>query len=71
MKAEKGKAPAGDDPNDILKQDFSIAHLMGKKGEEMWKEYLDMKKRLRATTDENEKSRLVEKITHLGAEYNF
>ena len=71
VKAEKGKAPAGDDPNDILKQDFSIAHLMGKKGEEMWKEYLDMKKRLRATTDENEKSRLVEKITHLGAEYNF
>ena len=71
VKAEKGKAPAGDDPNDILQKDFGIAHLMGKRGEEMWKEYLDMKRKLRHTTDQKEKEELVEKITHLGTEYNF
>ena len=71
VKAVKGNAPAGDDPNDILQKDFGIAHLMGKRGEEMWKEYLDMKKKLRHTSDESEKTSLVEKITHLGSQYNF
>ena len=71
VKAHKGTAPAGDDPNDILKKDFGIAHLMGKKGEEMFKEYLEMKKKLRHTTDEKEKDKLIGIITKLGADYNF
>ncbi len=71
VKAFKGKAPAGDDPNDILQKDFSITHLMGKRGEEMWKEYLNMKKRLRHTSNESEKMELTGKIAHLGNEYNF
>ncbi|MBC7554575.1 MAG: ATP-binding protein [Taibaiella sp.] len=71
VKAHKGTAPAGDDPNDILKKDFGIAHLMGKKGEEMWQQYLLKKKKLRHSTDEAEKEKLIGAITKLGADYNF
>lgn len=69
--ASRGKAPAGDDPNDILKKDFGVAHLMGKRGEEKWKEYLDMKTLLRRAIDEAEKTRLIEQIIKLGKDYNF
>ncbi len=71
VQAFKGVAPVGDDPNDILLKDFKLAHVMGKKGQEFWVEYLELKKKLRKTTDENEKEALVKEISEIGTKYNF
>lgn len=70
VKAFKGKTPVGDDPNDILKNDFGLLQLMGKKGQEVWNNYLQLKKELR-TSKNGEKDALVEKITKIGSAYNF
>lgn len=67
----KGKAAEGDDPNDVLKQDFHLPHLMGKKGLEMWDEYLELRKKLRRTENKEEKKDLVGKISKIGRDYNF
>ncbi len=71
VKAHKGSAPVWDDPNDILKKDFGISNLMGKKGEMVWQEYLQMKKKFRNTADTDEKATLEKQITKLGGDYNF
>ncbi|MEZ4933900.1 MAG: AAA family ATPase [Saprospiraceae bacterium] len=71
VQAFKGKAPAGDDPNDVLRQDFRIDHLMGKKGQEVWQEYLDLKKQLRHTKNGKDKDELISKISKIGQLYNF
>lgn len=69
--AQKGKAPVGDDPNDVLHQDFGLDSLMGEKGVEQWNEYVRMKKDLARATDEKEKEELMEKILEIGRTYNF
>ena len=71
VKAHKGKSPAGDDPNDVLVNDFGLNHVMGKKGQEMWEEYLRLRKKLRRTEDEKEKEKLIATITKIGSDYNF
>lgn len=71
VQAFKGKAPVGDDPNDVLRQDFRLDHLMGKKGQEVWQEYLDLKKQLRHTKNGKDKDELISKISKMGQLYNF
>jgi predicted ATP-dependent endonuclease of OLD family len=71
VKAFKGKTPVGDDPNDILKNDFGLESLMGKKGVNMWNEYLSLKQSLRKTNTDEEKLALIDKITIIGTAYNF
>lgn len=71
VKAYKGKTPVGDDPNDILKNDFELQSLMGKKGERMWNEYLNLKQNLRKANNDKEKLELIDKITSIGSAYNF
>lgn len=71
VKAFKGKTPVGDDPNDILKNDFGLESLMGKKGVKMWEEYLDLKKQLRKDLKKSDKFALAEKISKIGSDYNF
>ena len=69
--AHKGTAPAGDDPNDVLMKDFKLRNLMRKKGQEMWEEYLGLKKKLRKTQDNKEKEHLMQEILKIGGDYNF
>ncbi|MDF1546970.1 MAG: AAA family ATPase, partial [Bacteroidales bacterium] len=69
--AYKGEAPAGDDPNDILSKDFKMRNLMGKKGQQMWKEYVALRNKLIHTSDEKKKTELISKINKIGELYNF
>ncbi|MEZ4827921.1 MAG: AAA family ATPase [Bacteroidia bacterium] len=71
VEASKGHAPAGDDPNDVLEKDFKLTHLMGKKGQEMWAEYLQLRKQLRRTQEEEKKKDLISQINEIGTAYNF
>lgn len=69
--AHKGHAPVGDDPNDVLEQDFGLENLMGKEGQKMWNHYLELRKKLRHTENKQEKERLMTKIAKIGNQYNF
>jgi hypothetical protein len=69
--AYKGNAPIGDDPNDVLIKDFKLKNLMGKKGQEVWREYVALRKKLFHSKDDNEKKDLISKINKIGELYNF
>ncbi|MCF8371774.1 MAG: ATP-binding protein [Bacteroidales bacterium] len=69
--AVKGTAPAGDDPNDLLIKDFKLKNVIGKKGQEMWEEYLFLRKTLRRTNKPHEKEKLISIINKIGLDYNF
>ena len=71
VNAHKGSAPIGDDPNDVLRKDFGIENLMGRKGQEMWEEYLRLRIKLRSEQDIEKKKKLVALINKIGNEYNF
>jgi hypothetical protein len=71
VKAHKGTVPVGDDPNDILEYDFALKNLMGKKGQEKWAEYVDLKKKLIRAKETDDKLALAEQINKIGNAYNF
>ena len=71
VNAQKGNAPAGDDPNDLLFRDFKLKTLMGKQGREKWEEYLTLRKRLKRTSDTKEQKQIMHEINKIGTEYNF
>jgi energy-coupling factor transporter ATP-binding protein EcfA2 len=69
--AKKGISPVGDDPNDILSNDFELKDLMGPEGRKMWEQYVSLKKKLVKTSNDSEKSELIHKIEKIGSLYNF
>jgi AAA15 family ATPase/GTPase len=71
VKARKGISPEGDDPNDILYQDFGMTEIVSKKGQEVWRAYLDLKKQLSRVEDDGEKKKIAEKILEIGQKYKF
>lgn len=66
----RGESPIGDDPNDILYNDFGINYI-NKYGQEKHKEYLDLKQKIHFETDVKKKDEISEKLEKLGEEYNF
>lgn len=69
--AYKGIAPVGDDPNDVLMKDFKLKHLMGKEGQKVWEEYLNLRKKLKKTENKTEKDKIISEINRIGELYNF
>lgn len=68
--ARRGVSPEGDDPNDILRQDFGVDSLMTEKGEQAYDRFLKLR-RLIPASKEPEKTRLIEEYTRLGSAYHF
>lgn len=71
VKFHNGVAPEGDDPNDILRQDFGMEYLMLQKGLKAYENYRQLGMQIRAETDEAEKNKLIAKRVALGNLYNF
>ena len=71
VQTSRGKSPIGDDPNDLLEKDFGVRNIMPRQGNEAFKKYLDLSKKLRHTIDETEKEKLVAEILKIGELYNF
>ncbi|GAB3952549.1 hypothetical protein GCM10028805_34790 [Spirosoma harenae] len=71
VKFHNGIAPEGDDPNDILRQDFDMAELMLQKGLEEYERYRQLAMQIRVETDENKKNQLIAERLELGNRYNF
>ncbi len=70
VSVRKGESPIGDDPNDILRNDFYVEYYndFGKKA---YKNYLDLKRRVTLETEPNKKKELVIELSELGDKYNF
>lgn len=67
----KGTAPEGDDPNDLLSEDFGLEELMLPKGLEEYERYRQLAMRIREETDDDRKNKLIIERLELGNRYNF
>lgn len=75
---KRGVSPIGDDPNDILHDDFLVKNLMPKQGIEAWQRYKDLKREIhflnkkQAQNGEREKlDALIKEMSDLGSKYHF
>jgi hypothetical protein len=69
--ARRGTTPEGDDPNDILRKDFEIRSLLGKKGVEKWEKFLELRSKLRKAGNTHEANEWRRELMKIGEEYNF
>ncbi|UUW09576.1 AAA family ATPase [Flavobacterium plurextorum] len=66
----RGSSPIGDDPNDMLKNDFGVNYY-NKHGEEAYQKYISLKQEMATETDPKRKKELLLEIVKLGDTYNF
>jgi len=66
----RGNSPIGDDPNDMLKNDFGVNYY-NKHGEKAYKKYLDLKQEVANEKDTKKKKKLLFEMVKLGDDYNF
>ncbi|MBV8254846.1 MAG: ATP-binding protein [Chitinophaga sp.] len=65
-----GQSPIGDDPNDILKNDFQVNYY-NEAGQKAYRDYLALKQKMSQETDIQKKKALLLELNHLGNQYNF
>lgn len=53
--AHKGISPTGDDPNDILKNDFTVRNVLGKEGLEKWNRFIKLKSLIKNAQNSKDK----------------
>lgn len=66
----RGSSPIGDDPNDILKNDFGIDYI-NKYGKKAYNEYLEKRRQMLFEENEEVKQKLHNEIESIGDKYNF
>lgn len=66
----RGSSPIGDDPNDMLKNDFGVNYY-NKHGEEAYQKYISLKQEVANETDPERKKELLLETVKLGDTYNF
>ena len=66
----RGESPIGDDPNDILTNDFKVDYYNGF-GKKAYQDYLSLKAKLAQETELEKKKKLVVELAELGDKYNF
>jgi hypothetical protein len=66
----RGISPIGDDPNDMLRNDFGVNYI-NKHGEDAYKKYIDLKQLVANETNPNKKKELLLETVKLGDTYNF
>lgn len=66
----RGESPIGDDPNDILTNDFQVDYYndFGKKA---YRDYLNLRSKLSEEQEPQKKKELLIELTELGDKYNF
>jgi ABC-type cobalamin/Fe3+-siderophores transport system ATPase subunit len=71
VQVRNGVSPIGDDPNDILKNDFGLEHLMNASGIKAYKDYLNLKQKMASEDDEKKKKELLKEVVSLGDKYKL
>jgi predicted ATP-dependent endonuclease of OLD family len=66
-----GISPAGDDPNDLLVNDFGVRSLYGHKGIEQWNRFLELRQLIHDTADAAQKKAWLDEYMKIGNAYNF
>jgi AAA15 family ATPase/GTPase len=66
----KGESPIGDDPNDILHNDFNVNYY-NEFGKAAHKKYLDLKREVYNETKPERKKELIVELAVIGDKYNF
>jgi predicted ATP-dependent endonuclease of OLD family len=70
VKVRKGESPIGDDPNDILSNDFNVDYF-NSYGKKAYEEYRKIKQQVFQEKDDEKKKELVLKMDAIGEKYNF
>lgn len=70
VQVRRGESPIGDDPNDMLKNDFQVNYY-NKYGEEAYKKYINLKQDVATEKDIKKKKDLMLDMVKLGDKYNF
>lgn len=66
----RGESPIGDDPNDMLTNDFKVSYY-NEFGNKAYKDYLTLKQQVEQETNKEKKQELIVKMATLGDKYNF
>lgn len=66
----RGESPIGDDPNDMLTNDFNVDYY-NEFGKSAYKKYLHLKQKLTNEKELDKKKDLLVEMTELGNKYNF
>lgn len=66
----RGESPIGDDPNDLLRNDFNVDYY-NEFGKKAYKKYLELKRKLTQENEPGKKKELLIELTELGDKYNF
>lgn len=70
VRVRKGESPIGDDPNDMLQNDFKV-DFYNQFGKDAYKQYTDLKQRLLKEIEPDKKKEILVELTKLGDKYNF
>ena len=71
VQVKRGSSPIGDDPNDILVNDFGLQSIINDAGKQVWEEYLTLKSKMLFEQDKSRKNDLLHQVEKLEEEYNF
>ena len=66
----RGESPIGDDPNDILRNDFNVDYY-NEFGKNAYKRYTELKRDAAQETEPTKKKKLIVEAAKLGDKYNF
>lgn len=66
----RGESPIGDDPNDMLRNDFNVDYY-NEFGKKAYQKYLDLKAKIAQETEVEKKKKMVVELAELGDKYNF
>lgn len=69
--AKQGVAPEGDDPNDLLKKDFGVRELYGKKGQSAWDRCRELRNSIAHAGDPKKKLAMLDELDSLVGEFGF
>ena len=70
VQLRRGESPIGDDPNDMLNNDFNVDYY-NQFGKAAHKKYLDLKREVAQETKPQRKKELIVELAELGDKYNF
>jgi len=71
VKVKRGSSPIGDDPNDILYNDFGLETLLNKTGQQIYDDYLKKKQEVLFEKNPSKKEALQKEIEKIGDKYDF
>jgi len=67
----RGVAPLGDDPNDLLRKDFSVRSIYGKAAIKKWKRYRELKQCVDRESDPEVRNQMLDELSEIRREYDF